>query len=55
MITAYKDRIDAASYAELYALARGILMDLEAMRNAPSDELHFEIEQNFAMYLPKNA
>jgi hypothetical protein len=55
MITTYKDRVDAASYAELYALARGILMDLEAMRNAPGELLHSEIRNSFEVYLPEKA
>lgn len=55
MIARFKDRIDAASYAELYALARGVLMDLEAMKTAPRENIHEEITNTFEVYLPKKA
>jgi len=53
MITRFKDRIDAASYAELYALARGVLMDLEATKNGPSEVITEELVNTFEVYLPK--
>lgn len=59
MIDRYKDRIDAASYSELYQLARGILMDLDALEfgavmseSAIARTIHEEVAHNFEVYLP---
>jgi len=56
MLDQYKDAVDNASYSELYQLARGILIDLEAMKGLAEESAHartlfVEIGSNFELYL----